>query len=125
MQDRVFYSICFGFVLGVLLRSFVFVNVYFAIFVGVLAFFLVLIFSLISLNKWGILGSVFILTFCFGIFRFHIVDVSAPSIFESQVGKNASFSGIIVDEPDIRENNQKLTIETRIEDEKTKILATV
>ena len=39
-----------------------------------------------------------------------MVDVSAPSIFESQVGQKTSFSGEIVDEPTITENNQKLTV---------------
>ena len=40
------------------------------------------------------------------------------------MGQKVNFSGIIVDEPDVRENNQKLTIEVLVP-AKTKILATV
>src|SRR3989338_2505631 len=125
MRDRVFYAICFGFVLGVLLRSFLYVNIFLLGLLTLLAFFLFLFLIFISKNKWGVIFTVFILAFSFGIFRFHVVDIPAPYFFERQVGEMVSLSGIIVDEPDIRENNQKLTIETRIEDEKTKILATV
>src|SRR3989344_3335138 len=135
MQNRIFYSICFGFIFGVFLRSLVFVNFYFAIFLCTMSFGLLLIFYLILKNKkWGIIVSIFILAFSLGILRFHMVDVPAPEIFESQVGQKVSFSGIIIDEPDIRENNQKLTIEVeanptslklRGAKEKTKILASV
>jgi len=111
MQDRIFFTSCFGFVLGVLLRSFFFLDFYLVILFGVLAIVLILFFTLISKNNWGIIFGVFILTFSFGILRFHMVDVSAPSIFESQVGQKVSFSGKIIDEPTITENNQKLTVE--------------
>src|SRR3989344_4280730 len=76
--------------------------------------------------------SIYILTFCLGIFRFHAADVPSPSVFESQVGQKVFFTGKIIDEPDIRENNQKLTIEAQIGQDprqggasKTKILVTV
>ena len=138
MHDRIFYGICFGFVFGVLLRSFLFVNFYFTILIGILAFALILFFSFISKNKWGIIASIFALAFCFGIFRFNMVDIPAPAVFESQVDQKISLSGKIIDEPDIRENNQKLTIEVLAPQDlafkdskarsfpaKTKILATV
>jgi|SRR3989344_3566270 len=125
MRDRIFYAICFGFLFGVLLRSFFLVNLYFTVFIGILAFALILFFTLISKNKWGIVGGIFILIFSFGMFRFHITDKSAPVFFESQINQKVSFVGIIIDEPDIRENNQKLIIETQINQEKTKILITV
>ena len=129
MQDRIFYGVCFGFVFGVFLRSLVFVNLYFTILLGIISFALFLFFLLISRSKWGIIASIFILAFCFGIFRFHIADRSAPFVFESQVGQKTSFAGKIIDGPDIRENNQKLTIEmSRLnldsKTEKIKILAT-
>lgn len=111
MRDRVFYTICFGFLLGVLLRSFLFVNLYFVILFSIIAVALLLFFSLISKNKWGILASIFILTFCFGIFRFNMVDIPNPVVFESQVGQKVTLSGEIVDEPSIKENNQQLTVE--------------
>src|SRR3989344_3887528 len=129
MQDRIFYGVCFGFVFGVFLRSLVFVNLYFTILLGIISFALFLFFLLISRSKWGIIASIFILAFCFGIFRFHIADRSAPFVFESQVSQKTSFAGKIIDGPDISENNQKLTIEmSRLnldsKTEKIKILAT-
>src|SRR3989339_344032 len=110
MRDKVFYIICFGFLFGILWRSLIFINVYFTILFSVIATALILFFSLVSKNKWGILTSVFILAFSFGIFRFHSVDVPAPSVFKSQVGQKVNFSGEIIDEPSLKENNQQLTV---------------
>ncbi len=122
MPDRIFYSVCFGFILGVLLRSFLLLNFYFILALAVLGAGLFLFFISVSKNQSGILFSILILAFCLGIFRFHLADQPAPDIFESQVGKKASFAGIIIDEPVRTEDNQKLTLEID-EDEKTKILA--
>lgn len=125
MRERIFFSTCFGFIFGVLLRSFLFINFYFTILIGLISFALFLFFTLISKNKWGIIVSIFILVFSFGIFRFNMVDLPVASVFESRVGQKVSFSGIVIDEPDIRENNQKLIIETQIGKDKTRILTTV
>ncbi|MES2023395.1 MAG: ComEC/Rec2 family competence protein [Patescibacteria group bacterium] len=110
MRDKIFYFTCFGFALGVLLRSFVFVNFYTAIFAGVIAVFLLLFFTLISKNNQGIVASIFIITFSLGIIRFHIADEPAPYIYESQVGSSVEFSGEIIDEPSIKEKNISLTV---------------
>src|SRR3989338_6294117 len=110
MRDKIFHVVCFGFLFGVLWRSIVFVDLYFTILFSVISFALFLFFGFISKNKFGILISVFVLTFCFGIFRFHMVDVVNPPAFELQVGQKVSFSGEIVDEPNIKENNQQLTV---------------
>ncbi|MBI3306022.1 ComEC/Rec2 family competence protein [Candidatus Nomurabacteria bacterium] len=77
---------------------------------GVISFGLFLFFSLISKNKLGVIFSIFVLAFSLGIFRFHIADISAPKIFESKIGQTADFHGKVVDEPDRRENNQKLVV---------------
>jgi len=122
MRDRIFYSICFGFIFGVLLRSFLFVNLYLVILLAAISFALFLFFYLISKNKWGIIASIFIFTFSIGIFRFHLVDTPAPPFLESKLGQKASFSGKIIDEPNIGENNQKFTVETEEKESKTKIL---
>jgi competence protein ComEC len=124
MQSRVFYGICFGFVVGVLVRSFVLVDSYLAIFFGVIALALFLFFSLISKNKWGIIVSIFVFTFSLGILRFHVADRPASTVFESKVGEQVDFSGLVVDEPSIRESNVLLTIKSQIGGEETKILVT-
>lgn len=125
MQNRIFYAICFGFIFGVFLRSFVFIDFYLIVLFSVISFGMFLFFTLISKNKWPIIISIFIFTFSLGILRFHLTDKSALHIFESQVGQKVSFSEIIVDEPDIRENSQKLTIEVSEGKTRTKILASV
>src|SRR3989344_3086152 len=125
MQDRIFYSICFGFVFGVLLRSFVFIDSYLAVLFGVISLALLLFFSFVSKNKWGIIASVFVIAFSLGIFRFHIVDVPAPNVFESQVGQEVSLSGEIINEPTLGENNQKLNVKVKDQENEMEILLTV
>src|SRR3989339_1501886 len=105
MRDRIFYSICFGFVLGVLWGSFVSTDLYLVFLFAEIAFALFLFFSLISQNSWGIIASIFILTFVFGLWRFSIADRVAPIV--------VSMHGEIVDEPTMGENNQKLIVQTK------------
>ncbi len=124
MKDRIFYSICFGFTLGVLLRSFFIVNFNLVIFTLIISF-LSILFLYLSKTKWSLIISVFIFTLALGIYRFHMVDVEPPLFFESHVDERVNLTGEIVDEPDIREFNQKLIIETEEEGEKTKVLVTV
>lgn len=117
MRDKIFYIICFGFLLGVLIRSFVWVNFYFAALLGLISFAVLLFFVVTQRKSWGVIISVFVLTFSLGVLRFHAADAPAPALFESQVGEKITLTGIIVDEPNVRENNQHLTIklsETKI-----------
>jgi competence protein ComEC len=123
MQDKIFYTICVGFTGGVLLHSFIFVNILVAVWLSILAL-VVLLFAYFGKIKWWIIGAVFALAFVGGIFRFHFV-AGAPQLFEDQIGQKVNLVGEIVDEPDIRENNQKLTVEVGEGEEKTKILVTV
>ncbi|MEI6280780.1 MAG: ComEC/Rec2 family competence protein [bacterium] len=122
MRDKIFYVACLGFITGVLLRSFFFINLYLVILFGVIGITLFLFFTIISKDNWGIIFSVFILLFSLGIFRFHLVDISNPIVFESQVGEKINFSGEIINEPSLKENNQQLIIETVTGKEKTEIL---
>ncbi len=124
MRDRIFYSICFGFTLGVLLRSFFIINFNFLIFCLALSFILIFLAHFYKL-KWGIIISVFIFSISLGVYRFNISDNVAPAVFESQVGEKLDLLGEIVDEPDIREYNQKLIVETEESGENTKVLVTV
>ena len=124
MRDKLFYAICFGFIFGVFLRSFLFVNFYIAVFIGALSLVLFLFFVLISNNRWGIVGCMFFVFFSLGILRFDYSDTKPPQFFESKVGNNVSLIGIIIDEPDIRENNQKLNIKIKEGKEQTEILVT-
>lgn len=124
MQDKIFYVSCFGFILGVFLRSFIFINLYLVFLFVIIIFAFVIYFSLISKNKPYIIWGMFILAFSFGILRFHIVDVFASNIFESKIEEKAYYLGIIVDEPSIGENNQKLIVRIEEKKEKIKVLIT-
>lgn len=121
MQDRVFYSISFGSIFGVFLRSFFVVNIYFVFFFLFLSFILI-IFTYFTKLKWGVIWAVFVLALALGILRFNSIDQPAPYIFESQVDQKVSLVGIISDEPTIKENNQKLNIEVELDSVKTNIL---
>ena len=111
MRDKIFYLSCLGFTIGVLISSFFFVNLYLITLIGIIFLGLLLFFLLFVKSKWCILFCIFILTISLGIFRFNAVDKPAPYVFESQVGEKVNFSGLIIDEIDKRENNQKLTVE--------------
>lgn len=47
-----------------------------------------------------------------------------PQVFEKIVGQKLDFVGQIIEEPEIRENNQKLTVEIRKGEDKAKVLIT-
>jgi len=122
MQDRIFYAVCFGFIFGVFLCSFVSLNFYFIILIGIIAFAIILFYTFVSKNKWGIIFWIFILVFSFGVLRFQVSNIFIPDIFKSQIGQEVSFLGQIIDEPSITENNQKLNVKIKNEKEKTKVL---
>ena len=129
MKDKIFFSIVSGFILGVLLRSFIFIDFSVIVLVGIISFFIILFFSFISKNKWGITAGIFILVFSLGIFRFNLAEKNIGTALDSWSGKqiaegaSVSLSGLISDEPDIRENNQKLTVSVG-DKENLKILIT-
>jgi len=130
MRDRVFYTICFGFLLGVLMRSFPAfggtppqaVVFYHTFLLALISFSVLLYFSFISKNKWGILFSIFVLAFSLGIFRFDMADIPNPVVFESKVGQEVALLGVVIDEPSIKENNQQLTIKIKNGKDETQIL---
>ena len=110
------------------MRSFIYVNFYFVIFSLVLSL-IVMLFTYFTKIKWGVIISVFVLATTLGILRFHARDSATVFIFDDTLGQKISLVGKVVDEPDIRENNQKLTVQLSRSSldskvEKTKILVT-
>lgn len=122
MQDRVFYSICFGFIFGVLLASFLVLNLYFIFLLGLLSGSLLLFCIFIFRNNLGVILACFILCFSFGMFRFHIDEHNFSDILEPSVGSRVSLTGQIVDEPSVGENTEKVIV--KIKDENIKVLIT-
>jgi len=119
MRDWIFFIACFGFIFGIFMRSFIFADLYFALVLGSLAFVLILFFKFFSKSDLGILSAIFILLFSCGVFRFHISDKPAPSLFENFIDQEVVLLGKVVDEPSIGENNQKIILE--VEDGKYRV----
>lgn len=113
MRDKVFYLSCFGFILGVLLRSLVSINFYIIILVGIIALGLFFVYLIISKSKWGVLTSLFIFVCFLGMLRFQAVDKPVLGISDLQVFQKVYYYGVIVDEPLMAEKNQKLTIKIK------------
>ncbi len=112
MRDKIFYAICFGFIFGVLLRSLLFLDLYLTILFCFISIAVIVFFVYVSKNKWGTITGFFILAICFGVLRFHFIDSSFTNIYDSHVGQIVQLKGEIIDEPEIKENNQHLIIET-------------
>ncbi|HEU0085697.1 MAG TPA: ComEC/Rec2 family competence protein [Candidatus Paceibacterota bacterium] len=66
--------------------------------------------------------SVIFLCFGLGVLRFQFADKMFPAVFETMAETKIEITGTIIDEPDVRENNQKLTVEISKENQKTRIL---
>lgn len=111
--------------MGVFLRSFIFVNFYFAAVGALVSFAIFLLFILTSGKVSGILFAILIFSFSLGILRFDVADQPPPSVFESEVGSRVAITGDIVDEPTLSSNNQKLVVEVRSAQAETKILLSV
>ncbi len=68
--------------------------------------------------------GIFVLLFSIGILRFEVRDIFLGHAADELVGIRHVGTGIIVDDPDIRENNQKLVVEEDVSGLKTKYLVT-
>lgn len=120
MRNHIFYTACIGFGLGVLVRSFLHINLY-AIFVIGLGALVLLFFFAISKKSLSVLSSVFIIALLIGIVRFNLADRPAPRIFEARVGKDISLSGTILDVVQ-KQNDVEVTVQTRVGRESTNVL---
>lgn len=110
MKQNIFYAIIFAFLSGVFARSVLFLPM--DVVYGFLITGFVFLIFYIFVRKDFLLISFFIFVFLgFGIFRFHLKDVNAPkNVFDEMVGKNIAFEGVIKEEVDRRENNQRLVV---------------
>src|SRR3989344_2233344 len=120
-RSNIFYLTCFGFAIGILWRSFFQVGFQTIFFFGVL-YILIILFALLILKKnWEIFISIFLIAFLFGIVRFQLADTPPSQIFEAEIGKEVSVSGLIVDEPSQSENESKFTLKTNTHEANTGI----
>ncbi len=117
-MNKVFIVLLAGFSAGILMCSFLNLGWDFAIFFILLGLVLAgLFFSqrLIGLwpnyhNKIIFLFSLFFLALSLGIIRYEIKEAKSAGL-ENQIGAKVVFQGVIIDEPDEKENYTRLVIE--------------
>ena len=100
-----------GFTFGVLVYSFINLGIWFSVFVLGLGI-LILLTTLILENKRGVfIVGVLILSIGFGLLRSDIANIhQGNAVMDSLVGEIVLAEGIIIDEPDVRENNTNYTV---------------
>ncbi len=122
VRDKLLLTILFSFLFGIAIRSFLPVSIFFVlIFLGGAAGAL-LLFAIHSKKSAFLLIPIALASFSCGIARFASVDTFPDQSLLETVGESTVLSGIVVDEPDMRANSQKLTVS--IEDKNTYILVT-
>ncbi len=133
MRDEILYAAIFGFVGGVLVESLWSAGLLFSYF---LVFISAIIFGYYLISKKAkliLLISLFIFASAIGVFRAELsFRNNGDAALNKLVGQDVSLTGLIDDEPEIRENNTAITIrlkEANIDGQKTKVegalLATV
>ena len=124
MKEKIFFTVCFGFIFGVLARSMFFIDFHLALFLSVMSLAFFFFFKFVSKHDIGILISVLMLLFSFGTIRFHFSNIAPPLLFESKLDQEVVLMGKIIDEPDIRENNKKVLFEAKEDGYKVRVLIT-
>ena len=111
MRDKIFFYSLFSFLMGVFLRSFLVFPDYLLWAFGSISLFFGCLYLFKKHSNFVIISCSF-LFLLLGILRFHTYDESKPkNIFDEYVGEEITFKGIIEDEPDRRENNQRLVVQ--------------
>jgi len=109
----------FGFISGIAVASFLKIKLSLVIFCGLLTFLLFLfrkktIFAFAAIAMLGL---------TLGLLRTEVSNLYAKSQLENLVGQNNSLTGIIVDEPDVREKDIQLTVKVSGTGEKVLLFA--
>ncbi len=104
--------IIFGFILGVALGSFVVITKGFFLALVFLTFVLFFYRFFIEEKHRAVifLAFIFMLGVLMGVGRMSFSDLNKESLLNDFAGRKINVEGIIVDEPDTRENNVKLTV---------------
>ena len=110
MLDRIFYTISTGFLLGIFFSSIYRMGYFWAIFLFSLG---IVLFLLFFLRKSQIFLLFAVLIFCvfLGILRLNNFTANQGDVeLLKLMDQNISLVGVITEEPDIREKNQKQRI---------------
>lgn len=119
-------SLISGFILGITIGSFLYVSIVFFLFLASVAgiFFVYRYFVENDNRRIVTFCAIAIFGILCGVARTNFSDLYAKSSLDRYVGKKISSVGIIVDEPDVRESNTKLTV-LLLSPVKEKILVTI
>lgn len=112
MKNDFFYIVLFGFLLGIFFRSFFDFGISFSLFFILLGGIIYLFSFLGEEKKTTILTICLFLIFSgVGMLRFDISEIGNKNqALENQVGGKIFARALVVDEPDVRENNTRLII---------------
>jgi len=105
-------SLIFGFILGVAIGSLIHIGVYLFLALAIIAgMFFVYRYFVEGVNRLFItLCSIVLLAFLFGVLRVNFSNLYATSNLIQYENKKVTAVGIVADEPDVREQNVKLTV---------------
>ncbi len=123
MSGRIFFSLTFGFVLGILFSTYIPFSIGVVGFISVLIVLFLSSYFFTSRRGTYLLCAIVSLGMLLGVIRSSFVQTTLPAQFVPLVGTNISLSGKIVEDPDIRESSQRVTLEIEKNKEKTRILA--
>jgi len=101
----------FGFLGGVLIRSFFDFDLpifLFLLLIGSSLF----VYGALTKNRFSLILTVAVVMFALGALRFHVSDIAPPLFVYERIDKTVTLKGYISAEPDIRETNQRVVVET-------------
>lgn len=124
MNDRSALSLSVGFALGLLLASLYTHSVYAALALFFLSGMVFALFTFVRANVY-LLVSLALLAGSCGVLRVSFVPFALPASFQSDLGSEVIYEGIVVAPPDTRETHVRLAVEVEKEGEKTRVLALV
>ncbi len=123
MKDYIFFSLVFGFGIGVFIRSFFFVDTPFLFLLGGISIIiLVFFFSRKQVKLYVICIPLFLIACILGVIRFSLTDIQLPLFLESHVGSKISLEGLVVDDPDVRDSSTKIPVEVTGDDREKSII---
>ncbi|MFC1721205.1 ComEC/Rec2 family competence protein, partial [Patescibacteria group bacterium] len=115
MLHKLFYIFTIGFVVGIAFRSFFNFGWSFSLFIIGLG---VILYSLGTRSSKFLAVAVLFVAAGLGMLRFDFADISSEYLtLDEKVGQEILIEGIIIDEPDERENNARIIIEPIVSDQ--------
>ncbi len=112
MSNKLFYYLVTGFSLGILASSFFKMGFSFFLFLVLLSSLIFIFAYLRKPNQQIIFIALFIFSFSLGILRYEIKNVRSEAVdISGLIGKKVIMMGLITDEPNIKDQGVKLTVQ--------------